>query len=647
MPYIKRYQHWLISLLFLMVLLWGSVRFSNFKKDQWEKDVRNQTLETLIAKKSSLEKALYSRIYYTRGVAAFVSLKPLITNEEFGHLAKEFIQNDSVISTMSLSRNCVINAIYPLEGHEAALGLDLLEHPERKEIVDQTIQSHKTFVAGPVELVEGGMAFISYTPIFDSRKDQSGSFWGLTDIVIKRDALFREAHIQATEKNLMFALRGYDGKGANGAVFWGDAAVFERQPVSITIELPYGNWVLAAVPQVGWTFYYDQDVVLSTILMISSIIISILLLILLKTTARIKSNAREFKAIFNSLDTLIIEFDSEGKYVKVAPTNLDLLVCPPEEILGKTLADIFEPEMAKLFLNAIRECLKTKKVVIIDYPMVIKGEPKWFVARISYKSEKTVIYNAYDVTNIKKAENELKESEEHLAKLNAIKDRFFSIIAHDLRNPVASFQSITELILEPSIPQTPQELKVLIKSLNTTSIGLGELLENLFSWALAQQSSIEIKPISQCLHEVCDRAIVSHQSHALLKKIQLQNMIDIDHYATFDLNATNIIFRNLISNAIKFSNPDSVITISSELTKVNNKEFLLIHVSDKGIGISAEKMAQLFNVEVNTTSNGTNKEKGSGLGLILCQEYAKMQGGQLQVKSELGKGSVFTFSLPV
>lgn len=161
----KKFFPLILSMVFFAMMMTATIRYIGFKKVQWENNVRAKLFDVLIAKKSKLEKSLYSRIYYTKSVAAYISLKPDLTDIEFYNLAEELIQDDSVISTMAMSKNCIIGALYPLEGHEAAIGLDLLAHPERREIVEKTIETHKTYVAGPVELVEGGMAFISYTPI--------------------------------------------------------------------------------------------------------------------------------------------------------------------------------------------------------------------------------------------------------------------------------------------------------------------------------------------------------------------------------------------------------------------------------------------------------------------------------------------------
>lgn len=645
MEYFRKNSSWIFSVFFFFLLIFVSLKYATYKRGQWEKDIRNQTLEVLIGKKSRLEKSLYSRIYYTRGVAAFVSLKPEISNDEFRRLAIEFIQNDSVISTMSLSKNCIIGAIYPIEGHEEAIGLDLLAHKERFEIVKKTIDTRLTFVAGPVELVEGGEAFISYTPIFNTTVQPEGEFWGLTDIVIYKDELLKEAGLELNENNLVFALKGKDGTGDKGEVFWGDQNVFNNSPVSIQIELPYGNWILSAMPVNGWSAYYDQDKVLRSILFISSLIISVLLFLILLGINRIRYREREFKAIFSSMDTLIIEFNKEGEYFKIAPTNLELLAFPADEILGKRIDEIFEPNLAKLFMDAIKKCINTKEVIVIDYPLDIKGKAKWFSARVSYKSGMSVIFNIYDITNVKQAEKELRESESRYKKLNSVKNRFFSIIAHDLRNPIASFKNLTELILDKSNNQTNEEKEILIKSIYDTSSGLSDLLENLLSWSRSQQNSINPNALLQPVKGVCESVIESQKTHALLKSIEIRNEIDGSIKAYFDVELTNIIFRNLISNAIKYSQKNSFIRIYIEKEIVNNQ--LLIHVEDKGIGMSPFKISKLFDLDNDYISHGTNNELGSGLGLILCKDFVELQGGQLRIQSTVGQGSIFTFSLPL
>lgn len=632
-----------VSFIFLVV---GTVSYTNYKQGLWEKDIRADLLDVLISKKSKLEKALYSRIYYTRGVAAFVALKPDITNEEFTELAKEYIKNDTVISTMALSKNCILNAIYPLKGHEAALGLDLLTHPERKEIVEKTIETHETFVAGPVELVEGGIAFISYTPIFDRLSPGKNKFWGVTDIVIKQHSLFDEAQFTSQESGFRFALRGYNGLGKDGAIFWGRQEIFDKDPVTIHIDLPIGTWVLAGIPINGWNEYPDQDKTITLILFISSLIISVLIWLFSRALLKIKQNEKELKAIFGSMDNLIVEYNRKGEYVKIAPTNDSILFKTQEELIGKSVHEIFDPEKAGLFLHAIHECLDTKKLVVIEYPLDINGNERWFSARINFKTADTVIFNAYDISEKKKDEQTIEQSAIQLKELNEMKDKFFSIIAHDLRNPVGGMKALTDLILDDFESMESDQLKELIQTLQLSSTNLHLLLEDLLQWSLSQSGNFIVKKQLIGLKSLCNDVITLLQSDAQRKNINLVNQTGQNTIVFGDNDLTRAILRNLISNAIKFTDRGGEIRVYSEEFEKDRKQFQRISVADNGIGIKTEKVATIFQIDKTRSTPGTENEKGTGLGLLLCKELVEKQGGQISVCSTYGEGSTFSFTLP-
>ena len=643
---LKKYWYWLVSLLVFVMLTLGSLKIVEHQNEKLKDDIRTRTLDLLISKKSNLEKALYSRIYYTRGVAAFVSIHPDISNADFYRLVNEYIKNDSVIGTMSLSPNCIISAIYPTLGHEAAIGLNLLEHPERKLIVEKTIETHETFLAGPVELVEGGTAFISYTPIFDTSDHAKDQFWGLTDIVINSDALIAEANIKPEIDDFNFALKGKDGQGESGEIFWGIPSVFDNQPVSVSIELPYGSWILAASPKVGWLAYHNLQSMVNWMFIVSAFIISLLLFVLLKAMHKIKNDACELKAIFLSMDNLIFELSYDGIYLKVAPTNIDLLILKPEEIIGKSMFEVLEPDLAKLLQDSVTKCLQTREVAVVDYPLEIRGEVKWFLARISYKTEKSVIFNAYDITRIKSAESKLKKSEEVLKQMNDTKDRFFSIVAHDLRNPIGSFVAITDLLLDDNFEKKQHEVQELIQSLNDTATGVSSMLENLLSWALAQQGQIHIHAETNSVKAIINSVVDAQSSHALMKKITIENEIQNDVMAYFDERATNLILRNLVSNAIKFSKENTAIKIHSDEPLIEGQKYVVVKIIDAGIGIPTNKIESIFNVDNKYRKYGTNNEKGSGLGLVLCREFAELQNAKIWVESELNQGSTFSLAIP-
>lgn len=632
-------RSWLIAIVILTILMASIWIYTNYKAGLWEKDVRLNVHELLSTKKSNLEKALYSRIYYTRGVAAYVSLNPQITRQEYAQLAKEYIRNDTVINSMALSKDCILSDIYPLEGHESALGLNLLEHPERKTIVQKTIATHETFIAGPLELVEGGIAFVSYTPIFDKVEHQSEHFWGLTDIVILQDPLFNEAGLLPQEGGFNFALCGANGTGLNNEVFWGQEDIFDTDPVVINIELPIGTWVMAASPTKGWEHYANQDNTLLTLLIISAFVISILIGLFANALFQLHLNEKELKAIFASLDSLIMEMSEKGDYLKIVKTNSRLLYLPEEKLLGKKLEDIFDEEITTQFMTAISQCVQTKELVIIEYPLIISGNECWFSAHISYKSDQSIIFNASEITQSKAREKELQE-------LNSTKDTFLSIIAHDLRGPLSSQQGLINVLLSNYDKLSDARRTLFLKSLQESSTHIYNLLENLLKWTMSQSGKIVMKPVDIKLKEKYQEMILQLQRNAALKNIVLTNAIDSRHSVVADANLTEVILRNLVSNAIKFTPKAGTITLSSKCVSINDADYIKVSVEDTGVGISEEKLKQMFSLKTKASTRGTDDEQGSGLGLILCKEFTDKQGGIIEISSEEGKGSKFSFALP-
>jgi PAS domain S-box-containing protein len=623
----------------------GILSFGNFNKNIKKKDVRSQLMDILITKKSQLEQSLYSRLYYTKGVAAYVTINPDIDDNEFQNLAKELIKNDSVISTMSLAKDCIIGSIYPYKGHEAAVGLDLLAHPKRKEIVDKTIKTKKTFVAGPVELVEGGIAFISYTPIF-SKVENKSFFWGVTDIVIKRDELFHEVRLNEEDETFLYALRGYDGLGVKGDVFWGNKDIFDKDPVVTDISLPTGNWVLAAYPKLGWKSQISDTQYITYLLFFFAIIISFLIWLLVKAFCKIKAKEKELRAIFGSMQDIVIELNTEGRYINVAPTNESLLIRPANELIGKTVNDFFTKELANNFLQAINKCVETKSLTIIDYPLILNGKEMWFHARLSFISADRVMFVAHDNSEQIIAKEALEHSEMNLRELNATKDKFFSIIAHDLKGPLGSFMSLTDLLRNNYDDFSTLEQKELLDIMIVTSKRIYELLDNLLLWSRAQRGIINFEPAKTDLWQVMDIITPLLESNAKGKGITIENHIIRDTYCFFDFNMIATVFRNLINNSIKFSYLGGVVSISNMKDETDRNK-MIIRVDDNGIGMPEEKIPQLFKIDKNTSTPGTNGEIGSGLGLILCKEFVEKNGGTIWLESKLNEGSTFYFSLPL
>ncbi len=643
----SQYLPFIISVLILLISVWAIMEYSDYSQSKVQKTEREKVYEIISHKKSQLEKALYSRIYYTKGVAAYISLNPEINHEIFQDLAKELIQGDKTINTMSIAKNGTISSIYPFKGHEEAVGLNLLAHPARREIVEKTIETHNTFVAGPVELVEGGVAFISYTPIFYNNGDAKGEFWGVTDIVIRRDNLLKEANLFETDGDIRFALKGKDGHGETGEVFWGDSTLFESNPVLIKMVLPTGSWIIAAAPKNGWNLHQNTDKSLFIFLYISAAFISILIGLLIQAYIKVKENERQLKAMFGAMHDIIIEYDLDGKYLKVAPTNESLLVVPRDELLGKYTHDFLDKDTADRVVANIREAVETGIVQTFDYPLEIKNKLLWFQARVSKISNTRALLVSHDNTERTLAVKKLKESETELKKSNALKDKFLSIIAHDLKSPIGSFNMLTDSLYKDYDNFEDAEKKEYIELMRDSSKNLVNLIENLLQWARSQRGEIAFNPAEVHLDFICNNVTNTLSLAASSKRIEIDNKLEPCVSINADVNMLTTIFRNLMSNSIKFTKEGGKITISSENIKEDGKEFVKICIADTGVGMNDELSSKLFKLASSVSMPGTNNEKGTGLGLILCKEFVVKHGGRIWVESKEGEGSQFYFTLPL
>jgi signal transduction histidine kinase len=229
-----------------------------------------------------------------------------------------------------------------------------------------------------------------------------------------------------------------------------------------------------------------------------------------------------------------------------------------------------------------------------------------------------------------------------LREANATKDKFFSIIAHDLKNPLSVMLGFSDFLKKNFETLSVNDLENSIHRMHLAANHINKLLQNLLEWSRAQTGKLEYKPENIGLHHVVDDVVSLFKNSAFSKSIHLRSEIGEESRVYADENLLRTIMRNLISNAIKFTEKEGEIRIQAE----EDTDYICISVSDTGVGISAENIRKLFRIDESYTTKGTNKEEGTGLGLILCKEFVEKHGGKIWIESELGEGSTFKFTLP-
>jgi signal transduction histidine kinase len=244
------------------------------------------------------------------------------------------------------------------------------------------------------------------------------------------------------------------------------------------------------------------------------------------------------------------------------------------------------------------------------------------------------------LTELEIKNQEILLQQEQLTQLNQVKDRFFSIISHDLRNNLTTMKLYFDLVSNPAYDRSSQQEfgKEVAASVQNTI----DLLENLLVWASGQIKGVRVEPKKVNLYHLAEENIGMLKSMAMQKNILLHNETDQDACLYADPNMVNLILRNLLSNALKFTREGGEISILSEEFDTYHQ----ISVIDNGVGIDASKLETLFIAHANVSTQGTANEKGTGLGLMLCKEFTEKNGGKIWVESESGKGSSFMLTFP-
>jgi PAS domain S-box-containing protein len=251
-----------------------------------------------------------------------------------------------------------------------------------------------------------------------------------------------------------------------------------------------------------------------------------------------------------------------------------------------------------------------------------------------------IVFN--DITKFRTAEDILLKSEKELQVSNAEKEKFFSIIAHDLKNPFHSILNLSDLLIKHYSTYDKEEVQTFIKMIYESSRQAFNLLENLLHWSRARSGRMNLLSENVDLNSIITENICLLEVAAMEKNIKLTNSVRPRTFVQCDGNMISTVIRNIISNAIKFTRPAGKITITSR-EKTNTCE---VSVTDTGVGISEENLGKLFRIDTHFSTTGTANEEGTGLGLILCREFVNLNNGSIRVASKPDKGSTFTIELP-
>jgi len=352
-------------------------------------------------------------------------------------------------------------------------------------------------------------------------------------------------------------------------------------------------------------------------------------------------------SIINCIPHPISIKNLNGEYIKVNKDFADMFNTSPELIVGQNVHELHDDELTKTIRLEDEEIIKNNKILVIE-----KNNSRFFGEHKSLFITKApliidnkstgIVSTIIDFTEQKRIQKQLEESKKLLTIKNNEKDKFFSILAHDLKNPLSGMMVTVEYLSKNFAQLKPEKIIKFISNLSVGISNISELLEDLLTWSGAQTGRMEMIPRKLNIDKICQDTIRLLHNVAQNKQIEVINKIEPKFTIIGDRNMVSTIFRNLISNAIKFTFTGGKIKIESFAEDAFNG----FRVIDNGQGMTDKQIENVFLISKPTTYTtlGTNKEKGTGLGLPICMEFMKLHNGNIEIESDVG--TTFTIRFP-
>ncbi len=364
----------------------------------------------------------------------------------------------------------------------------------------------------------------------------------------------------------------------------------------------------------------------------------------------LKRSESVYRAILLASPDAITISDLDGKYTMVSPSALALVgLNKEEEMLGRHFTEFIAPgdrERAFAHATLMSQGIKTgpnQYLGLRPDGNIVDIEVNGSRIKDDKGKITNFVFSVRDITERRKAELELQEKNKELRKINTEKDKFFSIIAHDLRSPFNGFLGLTQIMAEDLPSLTMSEIQNIAVNMRNAATNLYRLLENLLHWTRIEQGMIPFNPETLELKPIIDESLIMVLELARNKGIEISYQIPDGMNVFADSNILQTLLRNLVSNAVKFTPKAGKINLSA---KHEADGSIKICVQDSGIGMDKDMIGKLFQIDENTSRKGTEGEPSTGLGLIICKDFVEKHGGKLWVVSEVDKGSEFCFTLP-
>ncbi len=610
-----------------------------------------------------LEETLHGRLHLAWGLDAFVRTNPEFTEEDFNRFAGALDRRFIGIRSMQLAPNGVVAYLTRPELNAQVRGHDLLGDPVHRSAVMRAVKSREYVVTGPFSPRQGGVVIAGSMPVYlPAVAPEREQFWGLAIILLDVEPLLRSAGLLDGDFEFELALRGKDGLGEAGEVFFGEAALFDGTPQSVKVMLPSGSWVLGAKAKAMWPGHWSGRTQLWLIGIALAIAAGLIIAGLLrwpqrlseevrKATRALAASRQQYRQLTQIAPSGIYHSDAEANIIYANERFRDILGADVQNITAADWDAMIHPDDCDAVVKEWEEAVKSG-ISRCEYRFVHRdGSVVWVLDQAMKVDEDeqgntaAFIGTLTDITELKNAQTELEEARRLADAANDAKSEFLASISHEIRTPLNGILGMVR-VMQKTAPNDEARSRLAI--VETSADTLLELLNEVLDFSQIEAGHIDIAAAPFRMDSLVRQLTELWRPQALEKGVQLIATLDgcPDSALLADEKRIRQVLSNLISNAIKFTQEGTVEIGVVECAETHDPELIEIAVRDTGVGISPADQRMIFDKFTQADSSASRRHDGTGLGLAICKQLTELMGGRISVESAPGDGATFTVVLP-
>lgn len=656
----------LIAILMFTAMVWGVIQYDRQYLETLRAEDEKDVISQLSLVRGNLESALNAKLALVNGPSGMVHANSSVDQKTFARFAQQIGKNVEGVMGLQLAPEGVVTYVWPLESNRAAIGHDILADERRVEAARQAISSRSSWIAGPLNLIQGGTALIVRHPIFlpDSSTGQE-YFWGFSAMLLDLQVLYAEAGLTDVGNTAQFAIRGKDGKGSQGDMFYGPKDFEWDNALKAQVTLPSGSWEIGAIPIGGWSAHYDKRQRPFVGLGFAALLLAGLLYFLLRmphnlrkmirtSTAALQRSETRFRDAMESAPSGFVVFDQNGQ-LALNNQYFTALYHQASGVIGpgmpyRTFVEsTLEAGVYRLDLHQ-EEGIKQQLLNLLNereasLELQLSGG-RW--VNILYHRMRDGGWVGFhrDITELRENQTQLVVEKTRAEEANKTKSDFLATVSHEVRTPLNGVLGMLGMLRESK--QLSAEESEYVHTAYQSAEHLLSILNEILDISKIEAGKLVLEPeifnVAELLSATSELLSVSIKEKGLDFSLRCEEALS-EVMVSADHGRLRQVLLNLLANAVKFTHSGSVGLAARTLAKDDSSISIEIKVEDTGIGFSSTDIDKLFEPFTQLHTDADRQFGGSGIGLAICRRIIEAMGGTLTAYGEPGKGACFTVAL--